>query len=224
MADALPASPKLGMKLYSYFRSSAAYRVRIALSLKGLSYEYLPVNLREGEQLAAPYRAINAQQLVPVLCDDRGAFTQSLSIIEYLDERYPEPALLPRSPEARARVRAIALAIACDIHPLDNTRVLKYLTRTLGVSEEAKDGWYRHWIELGFAALEAQLGRDPATGPFCHGQQPTLADVCLVPQLANARRVAMPLDAYPTLLGIEAACMALPAFAAAAPQRQPDAA
>jgi len=211
------------MKLYSYYRSSAAYRVRIALNLKGLPYEYLAVNLRQGEQRAAPFRAINAQELVPVLCDDRGAFTQSLAILEYLEERYPEPALLPHAPEARARVRAIALAIACDIHPLDNLRVLQYLTRTLGASEEAKDNWYRHWIELGLSALEAQLAADPATGPFCHGALPTFADICLIPQLANARRVPLPLDAYPTLLGIEAACAALPAFAAAAPARQPDA-
>ncbi len=211
------------MKLYSYHRSSAAYRVRIALNLKGLPYEYLPVNLRQGEQRAAPFRAINAQELVPVLCDDRGAFTQSLAILEYLEERYPEPALLPHAPEARARVRAIALAIACDIHPLDNLRVLQYLTGTLGASEEAKNNWYRHWIELGLSALEAQLASDPATGPFCHGALPTFADICLIPQLANARRVPLPLDAYPTLLGIEAACAALPAFAAAAPPRQPDA-
>jgi len=211
------------MKLYSYYRSSAAYRVRIALNLKGLPYEYLPVNLRQGEQRAAAFRAINAQELVPVLCDDRGAFTQSLAVLEYLEERYPEPPLLPHAPEARARVRAIALAIACDIHPLDNLRVLQYLTRTLGASEEAKNNWYRHWIELGLSALEAQLAPDPATGPFCHGALPTFADICLIPQLANARRVPLPLDAYPTLLGIEAACAALPAFAAAAPPRQPDA-
>jgi maleylpyruvate isomerase len=211
------------MKLYSYFRSSAAYRVRIALNLKGLAYEYVPVHLRKGEQRAEPYRAVNAQQLVPALADDRGTFTQSLAIIEYLEERYPEPPLLPAAPEARARVRAIALAIACEIHPLDNTRVLQYLTRTLGVGEEAKNGWYRHWIDLGLSALEAQLAGDPATGKFCHGAAPTLADVCLVPQLANARRFPMPVDGYPTLVRIEAACNALPAFAAAAPALQPDA-
>lgn len=211
------------MRLYSYFRSSAAYRVRIALNLKGLPYEYVPIHLRQGEQRAEPYRALNAQELVPTLCDDRGTFTQSLAIIEYLEQRYPEPPLLPRAPEARARVRAIALAIACDIHPLDNLRVLQYLSRTLAVSDEAKDHWYRHWIDLGLAALEAQLARDAATGPFCHGASATLADVCLVPQLANARRLPMPLDAYPTLVRIETACNALPAFAAAAPERQPDA-
>ena len=211
------------MKLYSYFRSSAAYRVRIALALKGLAYEYIPVHLQKGEQRAEAYRCVNAQALVPVLIDEGGSFTQSVAIIEYLDERHPEPPLFPETPEARARVRAIALAIACDIHPLDNLRVLQYLTRTLGASEEAKNAWYNHWIELGLAALETQLAADAATGSFCHGETPTLADICLVPQLANARRVSMPLDAYPTLLRIEAACNALPAFAAAAPARQPDA-
>jgi maleylacetoacetate isomerase len=211
------------MKLYSYFRSSAAYRVRIALNYKGLPYEYVPIHLRHGEQSAEPYRLLNPQELVPALSDERGTFTQSLAIIEYLEERYPEPPLLPRAPEARARVRAIALAIACDIHPLDNLRVLHYLVRELGTSEEVKNTWYRHWIDRGLSALEVQLARDPETGPFCHGAAVTLADVCLVPQLANARRLPMPLDAYPTLLRIEAACIALPSFAAAAPEAQPDA-
>ena len=211
------------MRLYSYFRSSAAYRVRIALALKGLAYEYLPVHLIKGEQRSDGYRALNAQALVPTLVDEQRVFTQSLAIIEYLDERHPRPPLLPDAPAERARVRAIALSIACDIHPLDNTRVLQYLVRTLGVSEDAKNAWYRHWIDLGLAALETQLAGDPATGTFCHGEKPSLADVCLVPQLANARRFDIPLDAYPTLLRIEAACIALPAFAAAAPERQPDA-
>jgi len=211
------------MKLYSYFRSSAAYRARIALHLKGLPFDYAPVHLRKGEQNAEAYRALNRQELVPTLIDGDTAVTQSLAIIEYLDERYPEPLLLPKAPEARARVRAIAMAIACDIHPLDNLRVLRYLTRTIGASEEAKDGWYRHWIDLGLAALETQLASETATGEFCHGATPTLADICLVPQLANARRSGIPLDAYPTLTRIEAACNALPAFAAAAPDRQPDA-
>jgi maleylacetoacetate isomerase len=161
--------------------------------------------------------------LVPTLEDDRGTFTQSLAIIEYLDECHPQPPLLPDRPEARARVRAIALAIACDIHPLDNLRVLQYLVRTLGASEEAKDAWYRHWVDLGLSALESQLAAEAATGRFCHGDAPTLADVCLVPQLANARRANIPLDGYPALLRIESACDALPAFAAAAPERQPDA-
>ncbi|HEX8012770.1 MAG TPA: maleylacetoacetate isomerase [Casimicrobiaceae bacterium] len=211
------------MKLYGYFRSSAAYRVRIALGLKGLAYEHAAVHLRKDEQKGAGYREINPAELVPALLDDRGTFTQSLAIIEYLDERFPEPPLLPASPEARARVRSIALAIACDIHPLDNLRVLRYLLHTLGASEAAKDAWYRHWIDVGLTALETQLARDPTTGSFCHGETPTLADVCLVPQLANARRAPIPLDAYPTLTRIESRCNALPAFAAAAPERQPDA-
>jgi maleylacetoacetate isomerase len=211
------------VKLYGYFRSSAAYRVRIALNLKGLAYDYIPVHLRKGEQRADPYRAVNPQGLVPTLVDDRGTFTQSLAIIEYLEERHPKPPLLPEAPAARARVRAIALSIACEIHPLDNLRVLQYLTRTLGVAEDAKNAWYRHWIDLGLEALEKQLANDPATGEFCHGATPTLADICLVPQLANARRFAIPLDPYPTLTRIDAVCAALPAFAAAAPAQQPDA-
>jgi maleylacetoacetate isomerase len=211
------------MKLYGYFRSSAAYRVRIALGLKGLGYEYVPVHLRKGEQGAAPYRDLNPHALVPALADDHGTFTQSLAIIEYLDERYPKPPLLPGAPEARARVRAIALSIACDIHPLDNLRVLRYLLHTMGASEAAKDAWYRHWVDVGLAALESQLAREPATGEFCHGSAPTLADCCLVPQLANARRAGIPLDAYPTLTRIEARCSALAAFATAAPEKQPDA-
>jgi len=211
------------MKLYGYFRSSAAYRVRIALALKELPYEYAAVHLRKGEQGAHPYRALNAQELVPALADERGTFTQSLAIIEYLDERYPRPPLLPDTSEARARVRAIALAIACDIHPLDNLRVLQYLVRTIGASEEAKNAWYRHWIDVGLGALESQLTHDAATGTFCHGERPTLADICLVPQLANARRFGISLEAYPCLLRIEAACNALPAFIAALPEKQPDA-
>jgi maleylacetoacetate isomerase len=211
------------VKLYSYFRSSAAYRVRIALSLKGIDYEYISVHLAKGEQRSDSYRTLNAQQLVPMLADDRGTFTQSLAIIEYLDERYPEPPLLPETPETRARVRAIALAIACDIHPLNNLRVLQYLTGTLGTYEDAKNAWYRHWIDLGLAALETQLAGDAATGVFCHRDRVTLADVCLVPQLANARRYKISLDPYPTLTRIDAACGRLEAFANAAPERQPDA-
>ena len=211
------------MKLYGYFRSSAAYRVRIALGLKGLPYEYAAVHLRKDEQSAEAYRLLNPAELVPALVDERGTHTQSLAIMEYLDERYPQPPLLPAAPEARARVRAIALGIACDIHPLDNLRVLRYLVRTVGASEEAKDAWYRHWIDVGLAALETQLARERATGDFCHGDAPTLADCCLVPQLANARRAGVPLDAYPTLVRIDARCRSLPAFAEAAPERQPDA-
>jgi maleylpyruvate isomerase len=211
------------LKLYGYYRSSAAYRVRIALGLKGLPYDYVAVHLRKGEQNAESYRALNPAELVPVLVDDRGTFVQSLAIMEYLDERYPEPPLLPAASDERARVRSLALAIACDIHPLDNTRVLKYLVRTIGAAEEMKDAWYRHWIDLGLSALEARLSREAETGAFCHGDTPTLADCCLVPQLANARRANIPLDAYPTLTRIETRCTALAAFAAAAPDKQPDA-
>ena len=170
------------------------------------------------------YLALNPQGLVPALVTDDGAvLTQSLAIIEYLDETHPSPPLLPATPAARARVRGIALAIACDIHPLDNLRVLRYLLHTVGVSDEQKDAWYKYWIDVGLEALETRLSRDPATGRFCHGDAPTLADICLVPQLANARRVNMDLSPYPTLTRIEAAAISLPAFAEAAPSRQPDA-
>ncbi|HEY2863814.1 MAG TPA: maleylacetoacetate isomerase [Casimicrobiaceae bacterium] len=212
------------MKLYNYFRSSAAYRVRIALHMKGLPFDYAPVHLVKGEQHADAYRALNRQELVPTLVDGSTVVTQSLAIIEYLDERHPSPPLLPSTSAARARVRAIALAIACDIHPLNNLRVLRYLTRTLNVGEEVKDAWYRHWIETGLTALETQLASDAATGTFCHGDAPGLADIFLVPQLANARRSNIGLDPYPTLARIDDACRALDAFARAAPDRQPDAA
>jgi maleylpyruvate isomerase len=212
------------MKLYDYFRSSAAYRVRIALNLKGLEAERAFVHLRKNAQREATYLAVNAQGLVPTLVTDDGvALTQSLAIIEYLEERYPSPPLLPAGPDARARVRSIALDIACDIHPLDNLRVLRYLLHTVGASEAVKDTWYNHWVEVGLAALETRIARDAATGTFCHGETPTLADVCLVPQFANARRVELDLSPYPTLARIEAACLALPAFADAQPARQPDA-
>jgi maleylpyruvate isomerase len=212
------------VKLYNYFRSSAAYRVRIALNLKGLTYEYIPVHLTKGEQRSAAYAALNPQALVPSLVVDGVTLTQSLAIIEYLDERHPTPLLLPGEPLARARVRALAQAIACDIHPLNNLRVLQYLTRVLGVDEDAKNAWYRHWVQLGLSALETRLAGDAATGEYCHGDAPTLADICLVPQLANARRYDVVLDAYPTLLRIDDRCRTLRAFADAAPERQPDAA
>jgi maleylacetoacetate isomerase len=213
------------MRLYDYYRSSAAYRVRIALNLKGVAPdERTYVHLRMGGQRAQEYLAVNPQGLVPALAlDDGQVLTQSLAIVEYLDETHPDPPLLPPTPAARARVRAIALQIACDIHPLDNLRVLNYLIGTMGASREQKDGWYRHWIDVGFAALERTLARDGATGRYCHGDAPTLADVCLVPQMANARRFDIDVSAYPTLVRIESACNALPAFAAAAPARQPDA-
>jgi maleylacetoacetate isomerase len=212
------------MKLYDYFRSSAAYRVRIALNLKGLTPERAFVHLRRGAQRGDDYLAVNPQGLVPALVTDGGdVLTQSLAIIEWLDETQPQPPLLPASAAGRARVRSVALAVACDIHPLNNLRVLNYLTGTLGATDAQKDGWYRYWCDVGLEALETRLAREAATGAFCHGETPTLADICLVPQLVNARRVNLDLAPYPTLLRIEAACNALPAFAAAVPAKQPDA-
>jgi len=213
------------VKLYDYFRSSAAYRVRIALNLKGVvPDERTFVHLRMGSQRAQDYLALNPQGLVPALALDGGeVLTQSLAIIEYLDETHPQPPLLPVAPPARARVRGIALAIACEIHPLNNLRVLNYLIGTLGVAREQKDGWYKYWVDVGFEALERKLSQERETGVFCHGNAPTLADVCLVPQIANARRFSIDLSPYPTLTRIEAACLALPPFADAAPDRQPDA-
>ena len=213
------------MRLYDYFRSSAAYRVRIALNLKGVTPdERTFVHLRMGNQRAQDYLALNPQGLVPALAlDDGRVLTQSLAIVEYLEETYPEPPLLPAEAAARARVRAIALQIACDIHPLNNLRVLNYLLGTLGVAKEQMDGWYRYWVDVGFEALEKMLSHDADTGRFCHGERPTLADVCLVPQIANARRFNIDMSPYPTLTRIESACNAIEAFAAAAPARQPDA-
>jgi len=212
------------MKLYDYYRSSAAYRVRIALNLKGVAPERVFVHLRKGVQRTDDYLDLNPQGLVPALALDGGpTLTQSLAIVEWLDETHPHPPLLPGDATARARVRAIALSIACEIHPLNNLRVLQYLTGTLGVAEAQKDGWYRYWVDTGFEALERQLAREKSTGRFCHGDTPSLADVCLVPQLANARRFNVDVTPYPTLTRIEAACNALPAFADAAPANQPDA-
>ena len=211
------------MKLYSFFRSSAAYRVRIALALKGLTYEYVPVQIARGLQFEAPYRDISPQALVPILDDDGELLQQSLAIVEYLDETHPEPPLLPASPIERSRVRSLALLIACEIHPLNNLRVLKYLTGTLGLSEEQKLAWYRHWVTTGFTALERRLATEPGTGRFCHGDTPGYADIALVPQVANARRFEVDLSAFPTIVRIDAACNALPAFQQAAPARQPDA-
>ena len=212
------------MKLYDYFRSSAAYRVRIALNLKGIAAERVFVHLRRGAQRDDDYLALNPQGLVPTLVTDAGdVLTQSLAIIEWLDESFRKPPLLPEDAAGRARVRSLALAIACDIHPIDNLRVLNYLSGTLGVSDAQRQGWYKYWIDIGLEALEARLAREKETGRFCHGDLPTLADICLVPQLANARRVAFDFSPYPTLLRIEAACAALPAFADAAPAKQPDA-
>ena len=213
------------LQLYSYFRSSAAYRVRIALNLKGLPFEYIPVHLLKdgGQQHAADYQRINPAELVPALVEDGHAITQSLAIMEYLDETHPDPALLPRDALGRARVRALAQSIACEMHPLNNLRVLQYLERDLKLDETAKNTWYRHWVTVGFTALEAMLANNPNTGIFCHGDTPGLADCCLMPQILNARRFDTPLDPFPTILRIETACLALDAFAKAAPQLQPDA-
>ncbi len=213
------------MRLFTYFRSSAAFRVRIALNLKGLAWDAVPVHLARdgGEQHRPEYRALNPAGLVPALDDDGLLLTQSLAIIEYLEETRPVPPLLPADPAGRARVRAIAQAIACDIHPINNLRVLQYLTRELGASEAQKSAWYRHWVELGLAAVESQLAAHPATGSFCHGESPTLADCCLVPQVFNARRFDCDLSAMPVVRRIVAHCETLPAFQAAAPQAQADA-
>jgi maleylacetoacetate isomerase len=210
------------MLLYDYFRSSAAYRTRIALNLKGVKPEQKSIHLRKGEQRGAEYRAVNAQGLVPTLVlDDGTRLTQSLAIMEWLEEKYPEPPLLPRDSVARAHCRAIALEIACDIHPLNNTRVLAYLEKDLGLTQEQRDTWYRHWITEGFTAIEEQLrGRK---GPFAFGDQPTMADICIVPQVANAHRVKTPLEAFPRIREINESCLALKPFADAGPEAHPHA-
>ncbi|HET9959431.1 MAG TPA: maleylacetoacetate isomerase [Polyangiaceae bacterium] len=212
------------MKLHNYFRSSASYRVRIALNLKGLSYEYVSVHLSRGlgEQFAAEFRALNSASLVPVLQDGDRRITQSLAIIEYLDEIHPEPPLLPSNPFGRARVRSLALTVACEIHPLNNLRVLNYMTQQLGLDSDARTRWYQHWVELGLSTLEAELAIGPP-GRFCHGDSPGLADCCLIPQLFNARRFKCDVSRYPRLLAVEQSCASLPAFRDAAPERQPDA-
>ncbi len=212
------------MKLYTYFRSSAAYRVRIALNLKGLAYDAVPVHLVKGggEHLQDAYRAVNPSALVPSLEDEGATITQSMAILEYLEETHPATPLLPSAPLERARVRELAQMIACDIHPVNNLRILRYLVRTLGVSDDAKNEWYRYWIKEGFAALEAHLARDPAPGRFCHGDTPTMADCFLVPQVYNAQRFDIDMTAYPRIAAINDACAALPAFAAAHPAQQPD--
>ncbi len=213
------------MKLYTFFRSSASYRVRIALNLKGLDYEPAPIHLRRGggEQLKPPYTAINPQALVPSLEDGGRIFSQSLAIIEYLEERYPKPPLLPSDAADRAVVRSMALLIACEVHPIQNLRVLNHLKSDYKQSDDDTIRWARHWINLGLAALEQMVVRASKEGKFCFGEMPTIADLCLVPQLANARRFGVDLSMYPKLLAIEAACMSLPAFAHAAPEQQPDA-
>jgi maleylacetoacetate isomerase/maleylpyruvate isomerase len=211
------------MKLHNYFRSSASFRVRIALALKGLPYEYLSVHLAKGEHQQLGYSDIAADGLVPLLeLDDGTRLSQSMAIVEYLDELHPEPALLPADALGRARVRALAQSIACEIHPVNNLRVLKYLTRELKVDEEAKNTWYRHWVRTGLEAFERQLAQT-TTSRFCHGDTPTLADCCLVPQIFNGQRFNTPLDGLPRTMAAFDACMALPAFQAAQPSACPDA-
>lgn len=211
------------IKLYSYWRSSAAYRIRIALNLKRLEHEIVPVNMVKdgGEQHSDEYKSINPQGLVPTLIDDTVTLTQSMAILEYLEEKYPAPSLLPNTLSGKAFARQIAQTIACDIHPLDNLRVLKYLSGTLKVDDDEKNQWYHHWIIKGFDAIEAWLSSN--SGPYCLGDEVTIADTCLIPQLYNAHRFKVPLDKYPKLLEIEQACLKLDAFDKAVPENQPDA-
>ncbi|MGA7817493.1 maleylacetoacetate isomerase [Caballeronia sp.] len=213
------------MKLYSYFRSSAAYRVRIALNIKGLSYDYAPIHLLRdgGEQLKPDYRALSPDGIVPTLIDGDHVINQSLAIIEYLEETHPEPALLPGTPADRAFIRAIALQVACEIHPLNNTRVLQYLTTEVKLDDAAKNAWYARWVESGLDALERRLERDPRVGTLCFGDSPTLADLCLVPQVFNARRFNVDVSRYPTIERVADYAATLDAFLRAAPAQQPDA-
>ncbi|MGH8674552.1 MAG: maleylacetoacetate isomerase [Burkholderiales bacterium] len=211
------------MKMYGYFRSSASYRLRIALNLKGIEVEQAFVHLRKQEQASPVFLHVNPMGLVPVLEHAGARLTQSLAIIEYLEEIHPEPPLLPKNPLDRAHVRAIAFAVACDIHPLNNLRVLNYLQRPLGIDEAGRDRWYAHWIAQGLGALETMLSADRRTGTFCVADSPTLADICLIPQMVNAARMKCSLDRYPTLRRIMDHARSLPAFADAEPDRQPDA-
>jgi len=211
------------MKLYNYFRSSASYRVRIALALKDLDYEYAPVHLVKNEQFGESYAAVSASRLVPLLQDGDRLLTQSLAIIEYLDETHPEPPLLPGDAAARARIRALSFDVACEIHPLNNLRVLRYLVHDLKLSEDDKNRWYRHWVETGLETVERQLAGHPATGRFCHGDAPTLADITLVPQIFNAQRLDCRLDHVPTVMRVFSECMRLDAFVKTQPSACPDA-
>lgn len=211
------------MRLHSYFRSSASFRVRIALNLKRIDYDQVTYQLLKNEQQAPDFRALNPQGLVPALEDDDEILTQSLAIIEYLDETHPHSPFLPGHPGDRARVRALAQLIACDIHPLNNLRVLRYLRASLGQDEAAVPRWYNHWISEGFGALETLLAEDDRTGKFCHGDAPGLADICLIPQMVNAQNYQLDLAPYPTLRRIYDSCMALDAFRRAHPNQQPDA-
>lgn len=213
------------MKLYTFFRSSASYRVRIALNLKGLSYEQAAIHLRRGggEQLMPAYAKINPQALVPALEDNGRILTQSLAIIEYLEETHPNPPLLPNDPADKALVRSMALVIACEVHPIQNLRVLNYVKANYNQSDEQVNRWAQHWINLGLSALQEMIAAQPKRGKFCFGDAPTIADICLVPQLGNARRYGCDLSKYPAILAIEKNCNALSAFANAAPEKQPDA-
>jgi maleylacetoacetate isomerase/maleylpyruvate isomerase len=210
------------MKLYNYFRSSASYRVRIALALKGLDYDYVPVHLVKREHLDDAYTALSTSRLVPTLQDGDALLSQSLAICEYLDETHPQPPLLPADALGRARVRAIAQDIACEIHPLNNLRVLRYLTHDLKLSEDDKNRWYRHWVESGLESVERQLAAQPAR--FCHGDAPTLADLTLVPQIFNAKRFGCRTDHVPQVMRVFDACMQLDAFSQTQPSACPDAA
>ena len=210
------------MKLYNYFRSSASFRVRIALQLKGLPYEYIAIHLAKGEHKLPGYSAVAADNLVPNLVVEGQHLSQSLAIMEYLDETHPNPALLPKDPLGRARVRALAQSIACEIHPINNLRVLKYLTTTLGVSEDQKNTWYRHWVREGLEAFERQLAQGPRS-TYCYGDAPSLADCCLVPQIFNGKRFDVNLEGLPLTMGAFDACMKLDAFQKAQPSACPDA-
>jgi len=210
------------VKLYTYFRSSAAFRVRIALNLKGLAYDAVFVHLAKGEHRKPEYASLYPQALLPTLVDDSAALSQSLAIIEYLDETHAQPALLPKDALGRARVRSLSLLIACEIHPLNNLRTLQYLKRQLGQSEEQINTWYRHWVADGLLKLEGDLSRG-GTGKFCHGDSPSMADCCLVPQIFNAKRYHSDLTPFPTVMRIFDACMELQAFDRAQPSKQPDA-
>ena len=209
------------MKLHNYFRSSASFRVRIALGLKGLPYEYIAVHIARGDHKKSPYVDLSADTLVPLLEIDGEKLSQSMAIIEYLDEKYPTPALLPPDALGRAKVRALAQSIACDIHPVNNLRILKYLVRELKVEDEAKNAWYRHWCREGLLAFEKQLQQMPIS-VFCYGNTPTLADLCLVPQIFNAQRFQVNFDGLTRTLAAHEACMALPAFQNAQPSACPD--
>jgi len=212
------------VKLYTFFRSSAAFRVRIALNLKGLAYELQPVSLPKGDHRRPEYARVNPQALVPMLeLDDGTRLNQSLAIIEFLDQRYPQPPLVPEDALGRARVRSLALLIACEIHPLNNLRALNYLRKDLGLLEEQVNAWYRHWIAEGLAKLEAELTQSPGAGSFCHGDAPTMADCCLVPQIFNAKRYKSDLTPYPMAMRVFEQCMQLEAFDRAQPSKQPDA-